>query len=128
MASDRLQRQIERLLDEAKAAIARFGWDALRQQAQAVLAMDPDNSDGQAFLATAERALSGSSATSSPQSTSFRAASAAATPADQPASFANGRQPEMERLNAALRDLVTEGRGGLVFITGRRAEDRIGQR
>ena len=39
-----------------------------------------------------------------------------------------GRQPEMERLNAALGDLVTEGRGGLVFITGRRAEDRIGQR
>ena len=39
-----------------------------------------------------------------------------------------GRQPEMERLNAALSDLVTDGRGGLVLITGRRAEDRIGQR
>ncbi len=39
-----------------------------------------------------------------------------------------GRQPEMERLNAALGDIVTEGRGGLVFITGRRAEDRIGRR
>jgi len=39
-----------------------------------------------------------------------------------------GPQPEMERLNAALSDLVTDGRGGLVLITGRRAEDRIGQR
>ena len=38
------------------------------------------------------------------------------------------RQPEMERLNVALCNLVTEGRGDLVFITGRRAEDRIGQR
>jgi len=27
-----------------------------------------------------------------------------------------------------LCNLVTEGRGDLVFITGRRAEDRIGQR
>ena len=39
-----------------------------------------------------------------------------------------GRQPEIERLNAALGGLVTEGRGGLVFITGREAEDRISQR
>ena len=39
-----------------------------------------------------------------------------------------GRQPEMERLNAASGGLVTVGRGGLVFITGRVAEDRICQR
>jgi predicted ATPase len=29
-----------------------------------------------------------------------------------------GRQPELKSLNAALEDLVTEGRGGLVLITG----------
>ena len=51
MASDRLQRQIERLLDEAEEAISRFDWEALLQRAQAVLAMDPENRDGLAFLA-----------------------------------------------------------------------------
>ncbi len=57
MASQRLQRQIDRLLDEAEEAISRFDWDALLQRAQAVLAMDPENRDALAFLATAERAL-----------------------------------------------------------------------
>ncbi len=42
MASERLQRQIDRLLDEAEEAITRFDWDALFQRAQAVLAMDPE--------------------------------------------------------------------------------------
>jgi len=36
-------------------------------------------------------------------------------------------QTEMERLNSALGGLVTDRRGGLVIITGRIAEDRIGQ-
>jgi len=31
MASERLRRQIERLLDEAEEAIVRFDWDALRR-------------------------------------------------------------------------------------------------
>ena len=57
MASERLQRQIDRLLDEAEEAISRFDWDGLLQRAQAVLAMDPENRDALAFLATAERAL-----------------------------------------------------------------------
>ncbi len=57
MASDRLLRQIERLLDEAEEAISRFDWESLLQRAQAVLAMDPENRDALAFLATAERAL-----------------------------------------------------------------------
>ena len=38
------------------------------------------------------------------------------------------RQPEMEMLNAASCALDTESRGGLVFITGRRSEDKVCQR
>ena len=60
MASERLQRQIERILDEAEEAISRFDWEALLRCAQAVLAMDPENKDGLAFQATAERALDAS--------------------------------------------------------------------
>ncbi len=57
MASERLQRQIDVLLDEAEAAIKQLDWRVVHDRSQAVLAMDPENSDGLAFLATAERAL-----------------------------------------------------------------------
>ncbi len=57
MASDRLQRRLERLLDEAEEAITQLDWGVVHDRAQAVLAIDPENSDGLAFLATAERAL-----------------------------------------------------------------------
>ncbi len=57
MASDRIRRRIERLLDEADEAVARFDWSAVRLSAEAVLALDPENSDALAFLAGAERAL-----------------------------------------------------------------------
>ena len=66
MASERFQRQIDRLLDEAETALSRFDWQSVRQCAQAVLAIDPRNDDGLTFLAAAERALD----TSSPDLTS----------------------------------------------------------
>ena len=62
MASERLQRHIGRLLDEADQAIIQRQWDVVRERAQDILAIDPENSDGLAFLTTAERAL----ATSAP--------------------------------------------------------------
>ena len=71
MASERFQRRIERLLDEADEALAKYDWEAVRQAAVVVLAIDPDNSDGLTFLATVERALahtSDSSGTSGPAS------------------------------------------------------------
>ena len=57
MASSRLQRRLDLLLDEADEALSRFDWEGVRQRAQAVLAIDPDNEEGRAFLASAERAL-----------------------------------------------------------------------
>ena len=51
MVSDRFQRRIERLLDEADEAIAQFDWEKVRQCAQAVLALEPNNSDGMGLLA-----------------------------------------------------------------------------
>ena len=62
MTSDRLQRRLERLVDEAEEAIAQLDWRVLYDRAQAVLAIEPEDSDGLAFLAIAERAL----ATSAP--------------------------------------------------------------
>ena len=43
MASERIQRQIDRLLDDAEEALARFGWDSVRQCAEAELRFDPES-------------------------------------------------------------------------------------
>ncbi|MCI0787698.1 MAG: serine/threonine protein kinase, partial [Chloroflexi bacterium] len=90
MASERFQRQIDRLLDEAEAALSQFDWDRVRQCAQAVLAIDPQNDDGLTFLATAERAMGGSVAPAG-QPASAAPTVVPATPLAQPTSFANGR-------------------------------------
>jgi predicted ATPase/class 3 adenylate cyclase len=56
MPSERVQRQIDRLLDEAEAAIARLDWEAVRNRSSAVLALDPGNADARTFLDAAVRA------------------------------------------------------------------------
>ena len=49
MASDRIQRQIERFLDEAEDAVAHGDWGTAKDCAEKVFAFDPENSDGLAF-------------------------------------------------------------------------------
>ena len=57
MASERVQRRIDIPLDEADQAIAQSDWSVVRDRAQNVLALDPDNGDAATFLAAADRAL-----------------------------------------------------------------------
>jgi len=57
MASYRLKRQVERLLDEAEQALTDRDWEVVRQRARDVLAFDLDNSEAETFLRGAERAL-----------------------------------------------------------------------
>ena len=90
MASDRLQRRLGHLLDEAEEAITQLDWVVVQARAQAVLAIDPENGDGLAFLATAERALATSAPVSIGQAPTSVPAILASTP-DQPRSFATGR-------------------------------------
>ena len=56
MPSERVQRQIDRLLDETEAALARLDWGEVRARANAVLALDPENADARTFLDAADRA------------------------------------------------------------------------
>ncbi len=93
IASERLQRQIDRLLDEAEQAIAQRDWPSVQERAQDVLAIDPEHQEGQAFLATAERALSGSVSPSTTQRSSSPPPTTSSKPSDQgqTTSFANGR-------------------------------------
>jgi len=45
MPSERVQRQIDRFLDEAEAAMARSDWTTVRDRAKNALALDPENAD-----------------------------------------------------------------------------------
>ena len=56
MPSERVQRQIDHLLDEAEAAVSGLDWPRVRQIGRGVLAVDPDNQDALAFLAMADAA------------------------------------------------------------------------
>ena len=57
MASERIQRQIDQLLDDAGEALTQLSWEVVRDRAQAVLALDPNNGDAVAYLTAAARAL-----------------------------------------------------------------------
>ncbi len=55
MPSERIQRQIDRLLDAAEQAFQQRDWEAARLHLQDVLDLDPANEDAQSFLAALER-------------------------------------------------------------------------
>ena len=55
MPSERVQRPIDRPLDEEEDAVGRLEWDAVRERSQAVLDLDPQNEDSQGRRAAADR-------------------------------------------------------------------------
>jgi hypothetical protein len=57
LVSERIQRRIERLLDEADEAVGQLNWQAVRDRAEAVLALDPGNADALTFIAAADRSM-----------------------------------------------------------------------
>ena len=90
MASERLKRQVDRLLVEGDQAITSEDWPTVVSRAKSVLAIDPENTEGIAYLAAAERALGGS-APSPATIPPLLASTAPITPPEHPTSFANGR-------------------------------------
>ena len=85
MLSERMQRQVDRLLDEAEEAVARRDWDTVRETAEAVLRVDPENGDARGYLKMAGTVPPAAGARFDPP------AASAPSPADQPTSFVNGR-------------------------------------
>ena len=57
MASERIQRRIDRILDQLEDAADRRDWPAVRQGALDLLVFDPENEDAKKFVADAERAV-----------------------------------------------------------------------
>jgi hypothetical protein len=85
MPSERTQRHIDRLLDEADAAVASQDWEAVLARVRHILTLDPENEDAISFQAAAERGLGLDAQHDSPQPTPLPAAAAT------PSSFASGR-------------------------------------
>ncbi len=85
MASDRIQRRIDRLLDGADEAFAERNWSVVQANAQDVLRLDPENREALTFFSAAEQALD------SPREPESQAPAAPNYIPDQPTSFANGR-------------------------------------
>ncbi len=69
MASERIQRRMDLLLDEADQALADGNWPVVRDCSQKFLALDPDNSDALTYLAAAQLAHSQPGQCSVPAST-----------------------------------------------------------
>jgi len=91
MPSERIQRQIDRLLDEADEAARALNWETVRARARAALGFDAENPDAQEYLEAADRNLVDAPATTaSAPSAPAPGATVAAAPL-QPTSFANGR-------------------------------------
>ncbi|HZT06065.1 MAG TPA: serine/threonine-protein kinase, partial [Chloroflexota bacterium] len=88
MPSERIQRQIDRLLDEADDAVRRDDWATVLQRAQAALRLDPENEDALTYLAAASRSANPIGAA---EDGAGEAASAVFAPAPEPTSFCNGR-------------------------------------
>jgi len=88
MVSERIQRQIDRLLDQAEEAMGRLEWGTGRECARVVLGLDSTNSEALAFLGSVEKVLPGEPGVQDQPSPSSD------TPTkeqEQPTSFANGR-------------------------------------
>ncbi len=95
MASDRIQRRIERLLDQIEQEADQRNWQLVLDLAQEVLGFAPDNSDAKAFHGVAEERLETVPSRAAPLT------AAPSTPSAQPTSFANGRY-DVKRLLARI--------------------------
>ncbi len=88
MVSERIQRRIDRLMDQAEEAMERLDWNSVRDCAKAVLGLDAANNDANAFLASAEQVLGNDLTTANPPNESVVSESPTSSP---PTSFASGR-------------------------------------
>ena len=108
MASERLQRRIERLLDQIEREADQQNWRPVLDLAKEVLGFAPENVDAKAFLAVAEERLisTGGPAASAITSPAVLEVAVASPDESQPSSFANGRYQVHRFLGAGSKKKV----------------------
>ncbi len=105
MVSERIQRQIDRLLDQAEEAMGRLDWEVVRQRSQAVLSLQSDHGDAQTYLEAAAKALDGPEPAAAPISDHTPTKTVAV-----PTSFANGRYQVKDFLGEGGKKRVYKAR------------------
>ena len=105
MPSERIQRQIDRLLDEAEEASAERDWDVVLDRVEHALTFDPANEDALALRDVAERGLGRTAATPDPSSSDTRTV-APEVATTTPSSFASGRYEVRRFLGELDRDVA----------------------
>jgi class 3 adenylate cyclase len=113
MPSERVQRRIDRLLDQAEAAADSRKWAEVQELAREVLLLDEDNSDAASLLRVAEGMDSspGSVLSESPRAASAHTTSPAAGSAETlPTSFVSGRYEVQAFLGEGGRKRVYRAR------------------
>jgi len=112
MPSERVQRRIDSLLDQAEEAVDALDWRRVQEIGDAVLVADPDNEDAKTFIAMADKSLGSPAPITAP---SIRPDM---TPpeSDIPTSFANGRYE--------VRSLLGEGGKKKVYLAHDTTLDR----
>ena len=100
MASERIQRRLERLLDQIDEAESQGNWESVQALAQDILEIDSDNTEAVAYLRSADRRLGAMAATGSIQAESTLPSPPTITVRQtiHPTSFANGRYQVKEFL------------------------------
>ena len=109
MTSERMQRRIERLLEQADEAIEGLQWERLREIARAVLGIDRENADALAYLAAAESNLVPSESPTAAEGAAAQAPAPKPDPAPAlPTSFVNGRYVVKRLLGEGGKKIVYE--------------------
>ena len=93
MPSERIEKRIDQLLDEADVAAETSDWQRVLERARAVLAVDSENADAKALLAMSEELHSDVSSDRGGSDADIvdTPPSAPPTSVEAPTSFANGR-------------------------------------
>ena len=116
MVSERIQRRIDSLLDEADTALVEGDWSTVDDRSQKVLHLDPGNVDALTFSAAAERALGNSTAEPAAPSPSIPSTpdTPPATATAAPTAFASGRYQVKELLGEGGRKRVYRARDAVL--------------
>ena len=91
MVSDRMQRRIDALLDEADEAVTEREWQAVLEKARGVLGIDPGNEDALGFIQIAESAVGSSASPSVEPASTAEPDPAIVSAPSLPSSFVAGR-------------------------------------
>lgn len=101
-ASERVQKRIDRLLDQIEEAADQRDWSAVHQLAEDVLRLEPENADALTYLAAAERDPRG---TAAPSPTQAQRAQLETTPIEPHLPPAASPDAERRRITVMFCDL-----------------------